>query len=277
MPILLALAAATLSGSGDFLGGLASRRDRVMAVVLVNHLAGVVTVLALGPLFGGGLDAPTVLFGSLAGISGAMAVIALYTGFSRSAIGVVSPIAAVGAGVWPALWQVARGEIPTALVIVGLVVGLIAIWTISSGGPISDADDVATGVRFGLLAGLGFGGLLIFLSLAADDSGIWGLLPARIAGTLVLLVIVAKMPGKRLPGRGAIFPAMGAGLLVTLGNGLFVIATTEGSLAVVSVISAMFPAATVVLAWLVLGERLTRQRRLGLALALVAVGLVAVG
>ena len=277
MAIFLSLAAALLSGSGDFLGGLASRRDRVMSVVLVNHLAGVVTVFALGPVFGGSLDGPTILWGSLAGLSGAMAVIALYSGFAKSSIAVVSPIAAVGAAVWPALWEVVRGDLPTGIVVVGLVLGIIAIWTISSGGHISESDDVATGVRFGLLAGLGFGGLLIFLSLAATDSGIWGLLPARIAGSLVLLVIVARLPGKLLPGRGAITPAIGAGLLVTLGNGLFIIATTKGSLAVVSVISAMFPAATVVLAWLVLGERLTRQRRLGLALALIAVGLVAAG
>lgn len=277
MAIVLSLAAALLSGSGDFLGGLASRRDRVMSVVLVNHLAGVVTVFALGPVFGGSLDGATILWGSLAGLSGAMAVIALYSGFAKSSIAVVSPIAAVGAAVWPALWEIVRGDLPTGIVVVGLVLGILAIWTISSGGHISESDDVAIGVRFGLLAGLGFGGLLIFLSLAADNSGIWGLLPARIAGSLVLLVIVARLPGKLFPGRGAMKPAIGAGLLVTLGNGLFIIATTKGSLAVVSVISAMFPAATVVLAWLVLGERLTRQRRLGLALALIAVGLVAAG
>ena len=248
-----------------------------MAVVLVNHLAGVGAVLVLGPLFGGSLDSSTVLWGGLAGLSGAMAVIALYSGFAQSSIAVVSPIAAVGAGVWPALWQVVRGDFPTGIVFLGLVLGLIAIWTISSGGHIAAQDNVAVGVRYGLLAGLGFGGLLIFLSLGAPDSGIWGLLPARIAGSLVMLVIAARAAGTLLPSRPAILPAIGAGVLVTLGNGLFIIATTEGSLAVVSVLAAMFPAATVILAWLVLGERLTRQRQLGLVLALIAVGLVAGG
>ena len=277
MAILLALAAAALSGSGDFLGGLGSRRDRVMPVVLVNHLAGVGAVLVLGPFFGGDLDGDTMLWGGLAGLSGAMAVIALYSGFAQSSIAVVSPIAAVGAGVWPALWQIARGDLPTAVVFLGLVVGLLAIWTISGGGHLSEADNVGVGVRYGLMAGLGFGGLLIFLSLTATDSGIWGLLPARISGTLVMLFIAARASGKLFPARVAVAPAIGAGVLVTLGNGLYIIATTEGSLAVVSVLAAMFPAATVILAWLVLGERLTRQRRLGLLLALVAVGLVAGG
>ncbi len=277
MAILLALGAAVLSGSGDFLGGLASRRDRVMAVVLVNHLAGVVTVLALGPFFGGTLSSSTILWGSFAGLSGAMAVIALYSGFARSSIAVVSPIAAVGAGVWPALWSILRGDWPTAVVFAGIVLGLVAIWTISGGGHLHEADNVGVGVRYGLLAGLGFGGLLIFLSLAADASGIWSLLPARVAGSAVMLVVAARASGKLLPSRAAIVPATGAGLLVTLGNGLFVLATTEGSLAVVSVLAAMFPAATVVLAWLVLGERLTRRRQAGLVLALVAVAFVAGG
>ena len=80
-----------------------------------------------------------------------------------------------------------------------------------------------------------------------------------------------------LPERDSLAPSLGAGVLVTLGNGMFLLAVAQGSLAVVSVVAAMFPATTVVLAWLVLGERLTRQRRLGLVLALVAVGLVAGG
>lgn len=277
MAVLLALAAAAFSGSGDFLGGLASRRGRVMAVVFVNHVAGILTVLALGPLFGGSLDGQTILAGSFAGLCGSLAVIALYSGFARSSMAVVSPIAAVGAGAWPALWQILGGDVPGPVVVIGLVIGLVAIWTISSGGHIHDAEDVRTGVVYGMLAGLGFGGLLIFLSLAADSSGIWAMLPARVAGGVVLLVAIRTMHREVLPKRDSLAPSIGAGVLVTLGNGMFLLAVAQGSLAVVSVIAAMFPAATVVLAWLILGERLIPQRRVGLVLALVAVGLVAGG
>jgi drug/metabolite transporter (DMT)-like permease len=132
-------------------------------------------------------------------------------------------------------------------------------------------------VFYGILAGLGFGGLLIFLSLGSDDSGIWALLPARLAGAAAVIAIVIIARRELVPQRRAIAPSIGAGVLVTLGNGLFVVATTKGSLAVVSVLAAMFPAATVLLAWIVLHERLTKQRQLGLVLALVAVGLVAGG
>lgn len=248
-----------------------------MAVVLFNHVAGVVAVLVLGPLFGGSLDSPTIWWGAAAGLSGAFAVVSLYRGFAMSSMAIVSPIAAVGAGIWPALWQIGRGDVPGPVVMSGLIVGLIAIWTISSGGHAHEAEDVRSGVVYGILAGLGFGGLLIFLSLGSDSSGIWALLPARIAGSIAVFIIVVVTGRELIPHRKAIAPSTGAGVLVTLGNGLFIVATTKGSLAVVSVLAAMFPAATVILAWLVLGERLTRQRQLGLALALVAVGLVAGG
>jgi drug/metabolite transporter (DMT)-like permease len=277
MAILLALAAGALSGSSDFLGGLASRRGKVMTVVLTNHVAGVATVLLLGPLFGGRLDRETVIWGSLAGLSGAGGVIALYTGFARSSIAVVSPIAAVGAAVWPVLWQIVGGDVPGPVVMAGLLLGLVAIWTISSGGPVDGAEDVKVGVTFGFLAGLGFGGMMVFLSLGSDTSGIWTLLPARIAGSIALLLLIVARKESLLPERESLVPGIGAGVLVTLGNGFFVVATTLGSLAVVSVLAAMFPATTVILAWLVLGERLTTQRKFGLVLALVAVGLVAGG
>ncbi len=192
MAIVLALSAAILSGSGDFLGGVASRRDRVMSVVAANHYAGVVVVLVLGPFFGGTLGTSAIFWGSLAGLSGAAAVVALHSGFAKSSIAVVSPIAAVGAGVWPVVWEMVRGDVPTTVTLLGIVVGLVAIWIISGGGRLDQGGSVAVGVRHGLIAGLGFGGLLIFLSLAADASGIWSLLPARISGSIVMTFIATR-------------------------------------------------------------------------------------
>jgi hypothetical protein len=201
-----------------------------MAVVLINHVAGVVTVLTLGPLFGGSLDGQTILWGSFAGLSGSFAVLALYSGFARSSIAVVSPIAAVGAGVWPALWQIGHGDVPGPVVLAGLILGLAAIWIISSGGHLSEIEDVRTGVIYGMLAGLGFGGLLIFLSLGSDSSGIWALLPARAVGSLAMLVVVLATHVDRMPERKALVPSVGSGVFVTVGNGLFVLATAKGRL-----------------------------------------------
>ena len=248
-----------------------------MGVVLTNHLSGVAVMFTLGPLFGGTLDGPTIGWGAVAGICGAGAVMSLYTGFRRSTMAVVSPIAAVGAAVWPVMFEVVRGDVPGPVVLAGLVVGVAAIWILSSTGRLSEADDVRAGVLFGMLAGLGFGGLLIFLSLGSDTSGIWSLLPARAAGSLTILMVILVTKRELRPAGGAVLPSVGAGVLVTLGNGFFILGTTHGSLAVVSVVAAMFPAATVILAWVVFGEHLTSRRQVGLALALVAVGLVAAG
>ena len=277
MAIILALAAAAFSGTGDFFGGLASRTDRVLSVVLVNHASGLLVVLAIGPFFEGSLDGSTMVWGSLAGLSGAFAVVALYTGFSRSSIAVVSPIAAVGGGVWPALWEIAGGDVPTPIVGAGILIGLVAIWVISSGGHLHEADDVRSGVLFGMLAGLGFGALLICLSLAPESGGIWALVPARGVGGLAIVAIALARRQALVPSRRGLAAGSGAGVLTLFGNAAFIIAATKGSLAVVSVLAAMFPAATVILARIVLAERLTPQRQIGLALALVAVGLVAGG
>ncbi len=243
----------------------------------MNHLAGVATVLTMGPLIGGSLDGRTILWGSFAGLCGAGAVLALYTGFTRSGMAVVSPIAAVGAAAWPVLFEIGQGEIPGGVVLAGLALGVVAIWMLSSTGHFGEVDDVRSGVLYGMLAGLGFGGLLIFLSLGSDSSGIWALLPARLTGSLAVLTVVVITTREFRRDRESVVPSIAAGVLVTLGNGLFVLASMKGSLAVVAVLASMFPAATVILAWFVLRERLTRQRQLGLALALVAVGLVAGG
>jgi hypothetical protein len=243
----------------------------------MTHISGAATILLLGPALEGSLDGPAVVWGSLAGLSGAFAVVALYTGFTRSSLAVVSPIAAVGGGVWPVLWDTVTGTPPSAVVAAGIVLGLIAIWTISGGGEIDPSDDVRAGVLFGSLAGLGFGGLLIFLSLTPETSGTWTLLPARVVGGLAIVVLALALHRPLAPNRPSIAPAAASGVLTVFGNGSFILATTFGSLAVVSVLAAMFPAATVVLARIFLHERLTPRRRGGLVLALIAVGLVAAG
>ena len=243
---------------------------------MVGQAVGVLTTLALAPLVGGSLDRPTLVWGALAGLGGGLGIAALYAGFARASIGVVSPVAAVTTAAWPVLWDLLRGETPSLVASIGVALGLVAIWVVS-GGELGERASVRIGVVFGLLAGTGLGLLLIFLSLASDDSGIWALLPARASGTIVAIVVAAAGSFPIIPAPTGLRPALGAGILTVLGNGLFIEASMRGSLAVVSVITAMFPAATVIWARIVLGELLSTRRKLGLGLALVAVALVAAG
>jgi len=276
MGVVYAALAAAFAGTGDFLGGLASRRANTWAVGTWNHIAGAVTVLVIAPFLDGKLTAELIWWGSLAGIGGAIGVMGLYTGFTRSDVAVVSPIAAVGAATWPVVWSIVTGDFPSGLVVAGIITGLAAIWLVSGGSSRVLAGD-REGLRFGLIAGLGFGAQLIFFSFTSDGSNIWSLLPARIAGGL-LIASVAILLGKslRLP-RKAQAPGMAAGALTAIGNGFFIIAAGLESLAVATVVAAMFPATTVLLARLVFHERLTARRLVGLGLALLAVALVSAG
>lgn len=276
MGVFLAALAAAFAGTGDFLGGLASRRANPWAVGTWNHIAGALTVLAIAPFLDGSLSGELIFWGSLAGLGGAIGVMGLYTGFTRSDVAVVSPIAAVGAATWPVIWSIFSGDFPTGLVVAGIVTGLVAIWLVSGGSRHVIAGDRA-GLRFGLIAGLGFGAQLIFFSFTSDGSSIWALLPARVSGGVVIAAVGLWLGKSLVLPRAAVSPGIAAGALTAVGNGFFIIAAGLESLAVATVVAAMFPATTVLLARLVFHERLTSRRILGLALALVAVALVSVG
>ena len=275
MAVLLAALAALFSGTGDFLGGIASRKGRVIAVVAGSHLVGIVATFVLAPFIGGTVTGADVGWGAAAGAAGGIGILGLYLGFARSDVGIVSPIAAVGAAGWPVVFAVATGERPSATVWAGLLLGVLAIWMVSrsevTGAP------VAPGVVMGVIAGSGFGGLLILLSKVGEDAGIWPLAPARAAGFLVVAAVAVIAGNELIALRSSRLPMAGAGVATIVGHGAFILATREGSLAVVSVVAAMFPVATVVLARVFWNERFGRLRLAGMALALVAVGLVAAG
>ncbi len=275
--IILALAAALVVGSGDFFGGVASRHGRVLAVVLWVHLVGIVAMAVLGPLVGGDPTAADLAWGAAAGVAGAAGVGSLYVGFSASPMGVVAPVSAVVAAGFPVLFGVATGERPSAVSAAGLAVGLVAIALVSRPSGPAATGSVGAGVAWGMAAGLAFGALFVLFSRTADGSGIWPVLPARLAGAAAAIAVVAASRAERMPRRTS-WPAIGlAGVLTVAGNGLFVLASQRGLLAVVSVLTSMYPAATVAWARVVFKERLGAPQLAGVALALAAVALIAGG
>ncbi|MDH3731156.1 MAG: DMT family transporter [Acidimicrobiia bacterium] len=276
MAVLLASLAAVFSGTGDFLGGVAARKGRVMAVVAASHLVGIATTFFVAPIVGGDPTAADLWWGAVAGASGGLGILALYLGLSKSDVGIVSPIAAVGAAGWPVLFAVATGERPSFIVWLGVFLGVVAIWMVSRSNP-GRGTAIGRGVTMGMLAGVGFGGLLIALSEVGEGAGIWPLAPARTAGFAVVAAVALASSQRIVPLRSSILPMAGAGAATILGNGSFILATQEGSLAVVSVVAAMFPVTTVILARMIWKEHFSRTRLIGLGIALVAVALVAVG
>ena len=283
MSSLLAVLSAASFGAADFLGGLASRRSSPIRVVAVSQLYGLALIVLLLAAFPP--DTYTVgdfLWGAAAGLSGGAGLVALYRGLARARMGVVAPITAGVGAVVPALFGLLAGDRPSTVASVGVVLALAAIFIVGR-TPRASAGDAATswmgskGIPEALTAGIGFGAFFIFLSNTASTSGVWPLVGARVASLALLWVILAALPGT-VSIRAETNPLiLGAGSLDIVANALFLYATRSGLLTLVAVLSSLYPAATVLLARVVLHERLSRSQVGGVVLALIGTALIALG
>ncbi|NNL70210.1 MAG: DMT family transporter, partial [Acidimicrobiia bacterium] len=209
------------------------------------------------------------------GVSGALGLVLLYRGLSRGTMSVVAPLSAVMTALVPVGWGLISGERPSLLALVGVPTAVAAIALIS-GAATGLRDGLGPGVGSGILAGVGFG--VFFILLAETESAeLWTLTFARTA-SITLLVVLAVATGSSLrPGTGTGRLVLGAGALDMAANVFFLLAERRGLLSLVSVITALYPAATMLLARFVLGEQLSRSQLAGLALAAAGVGMIAGG
>jgi drug/metabolite transporter (DMT)-like permease len=278
MGIILAGAAALLYGVADFSGGLATRRSGVYAVLFFSQLTGLALALAASPFFGDGAAAvPDLLWGMGAGAAGAFGLAFLYQGLAAGIIAVVSPVAAVVGAAVPVLADLLLGESPGATGWLGIAVSLLAIMLLGwrrVGG--SGRARLRLSLLHGLLAGLGFGAFFVLISRPGGQAGLWPLVGAR-------WMSIAMVAGFSLAGgesmrvfRGSVWLIAVTGLLDMGANIAFVLASRAHLLSVVSVISSLYPAPTVILGRVVLGERLTPARIAGLAAAMSGVALMSV-
>ena len=278
MAALLALCGAAAWGAGDFLGGLATRRLRVLMVLLVSQAAGLAGVavwtVASGDALPGRADA---LAAAGAGAAGVVGLGALYRGLAIGAMGIVAPISAISPVV-PLAVDLGRGSAPSGLQWAGCGLALAGIAIVSrEPGSASAGTGVAAGVGLAVLAALGFGLFVVGIDAAADASVPWAITVAR--ATSVALVLTAALATRApLTAPTAMLPLLLlVGLFDTTANVLVAAATTRGAAGIVAVLSALYPVVTIALARVVLGERLAGARRAGAALALVGAALVAAG
>ncbi|MGI9609015.1 MAG: EamA family transporter [Acidimicrobiia bacterium] len=277
MPVLLALGAALSWGTADFLGGLAARRGgQVNAVTLGAQTTGLVSFIPIALLIGGSMTMVDFWWALGCGCSAGLAIFLLYYGFTKTHTGVVAPTAAILTAGIPALFGLITGEDLTQVQLAGIGVALVAIWLISRPGTTATTFDtnVRLGVVFGLGAGIGFGLMFIGLDQLTDDSTALAVLPLRLGGVLVMLIVSAVGRLPIVPPRSLILLIAGSGFIGSVGNLSFIASTADGSLAIVSVVASLFPAATVGLAYLFVGERLNKVQLVGVIAALTAVALV---
>lgn len=274
LAVVLGLASGLSWGVADFLGGLASRRAAALTVVALSQ--GVGLALALMVLAILRPDAPSgtsLLLGLAAGLSGVIGLMAFYRAMAVGSMSVIAPISALGALV-PVVVDLVAGNTPAAIVLAGMASALLGAALVARApGPASPG-----GVTLALVAAVGFGGFFSLLAEAADgESALWALISARAASVpFAVLVVVATGVGLALHGRVLVMTVVG-GCLDASANLMFAAGSQRGLTSVVAVLGSLYPVTTVALAGLILHERLGRLQAAGAALALVGVGMIALG
>lgn len=276
MPILLSLFSALFYGLGDFSGGFATKKSPLLAVVTVSQIGGAGLALFFALLDGAPFPGPAdTAWAALAGLCGLLGIMTLYRGLARGIVAIVSPLSALISALLPVLVGLALGERPSFLAMLGALLCLPAIVLLSWAG--SGAGDRAKrreSILDGLVAGIGFGAFFVFLSRCGQGSGIWPAFIAR-ALTLALLLVAGLVLRRPLAlAKGSRVPALAAGLSDMGANILFLLASRTGLLSIVSVVSSLYPAPTVLLARVFLKERIPPARAAGLGLALLGVALI---
>jgi drug/metabolite transporter (DMT)-like permease len=274
---VLALFSAATYGVGDFCGGLAARRIPATSVLLWSHLVGLVLMAASTLVVAGEATGGDLVIGAVGGLCGAAGVGLLYQGLAVGRMSVIAPVTALLTAAVPLGAGYLEGERPGAAAVVGMALALVAIVLVSAEGDGDLRPSDLRGVTYALGAGLGFGLFFVALSHTGADAGLWPLVAARgasvtVVGAAALLGIVSK----RLPVPGSRALTATAGALDAQANVLYLLAVREGLVSVVSVLAALYPVSTVILARVVLHERFHRLQLIGMALALPATVLMAV-
>ena len=272
--VVFSFVSAACWGAGDFCGGLASKRTHVYGVIITSQIVGVSLLIGLALVFGEALPSLDQLaLGGMAGFAGAIGLIALYRALSTGRMGVAAPVAAIVGAALPVLVGFAIDGPPGVLQLIGFAVALMAVWLITQ---TPDAALRLRELRLPLVAGLAFGVFFVMIGTVREGAVFWPLVAARCTslGALWITATLTRQP--RLADRSHWRLVVLVGVLEVGGNAFYALAGQTGRLDVAAVISSLYPATTVWLAWLILKERLSRPQLLGIAAALAAIVLISV-
>jgi len=273
---LLALISSLTWGLADFLGGLASRRTRIVRVLPVSYLSGAIVVTFFSIfLIPGDLNSDSYLYGFFAAFFGVPAIALLYVALSRGPMGIVSPITALMAGFVPVITGLLRGDSVSAIGYFGMALAALSVILVSQERKSDQAQRISLSTLLICVAsGTLIGSYLTVLGLAPSNQGIWTSTIARWFGFLFVgAFFLLRLKAISKDENSQPFPwtlAIVAGIFDASANGIYQIATQKGVLAIVAVLASLYPAATAVLARYVLHERLRVIQNIGVVLALAA-------
>ena len=269
LPILFGLLSALTWGAGDFNGGLAVKRSNPYGVVAVAHVVSLILLLITVFI----IDEPIPplhdwLWGGASGLAGGIGLMLLYRALAEGRMSVAAPVSAVVAATLPVLVGLLKDGLPGIWVLAGFVLALVAVWLISGGdGLIIRFDDL----RMPVIAGIAFGAFFIFMERASQTALLWPLIAVRIVSVSTMLGYALLTRQDWIPKRESLVPILLSSLLDTFGNAFYALSARTGRLDVAAVLGALYPGATVLLAWVFLKEKISRTQSFGILLALGAI------
>ena len=273
--VALGLGSAIAWGAGDFSGGWAGRRAPVLSIAIVVDLIGAIVMFGVAIAIREPFPGPiTVGLSVLAGVLAVAGIIGLYTGLAVGRMGVVAPVTGVIAAALPVIVGIIGQGWPGTEVALGIALALVAVVLVSR---TKDPDGRPSGIEYGILGGVGLGLFNITIGAFPEDLVAWPLAILKLAALIpIAVIVVATRRPWRIPRR--VMPVVLLGSATDLvGNGLYILATQAGRLDVAATLSSLYPVTTVVLAVIVLRERVTRGHLAGIVLAALAIVLIAGG
>ena len=263
-------------GSADFLGGLATRRAHVLRVVVIAAPASLLLELLLWPAAGARFTIGALAWGAASGMASAAAFACLYRSLASGPMSVLSPLTALVSAAFPVAVGVVGGDRLRGLGVAGLALAMVAVVIISGGLDLGGSPPSPAALALACGAGTAIALQLICLDQAPHTSGVAPLIVGRAASSAVVLSAAASRRSRLGSSRPSLLLSATAGALDSLANFAFLLAVRRGELAVVAVITALYPAGTILLARALLAERLAGAQLVGLAVAAVAVSLLAI-
>ncbi len=279
LTVVVGVTSALIFGAADFLGGLGAKRVSAVRVTAIAALVGFTVLLALLPLFGGEWSIEAVTLGALSGLTGSVAIMLLYACLAIGPMSILSPLTAVVSAVVPLTAGLLRGESLSSIGYVAIGIALVAVVLVGFVKEKNAVRPSLRGILMTIASGALIGAFLIIIDLTPDESGLVPLVANRATSAVVMFTIVAVLLLAKRGGtagwRAGFAFAIACGVVDAIANAGLLLGLRLGELSVMSVLTALYPAGTIILAAIVLKERIAIVQYIGLALAITAAAMLA--
>jgi drug/metabolite transporter (DMT)-like permease len=272
LAVLYGLACAVTWGAGDFSGGMAVKRTNPYGAVIAAHAVSLIVLVILGTVTGEPLPpVRDLLWGCVAGVGGGIGLALLYSALASGQMSIASPVSALVAAGLPVLVGAFSEGLPGTSTLIGFMLALAAVWLVSGGFGVRIQVEK---LFLPLLSGVCFATFFIFLDRGSGQSILWPLAATRVASIASLLSFSIATRQPWIPTRDSWIPILMSSLLDSMGNAFYAMSARMGRMDVAVVLGSLYPGSTVLLAWLILKERVTPMQMAGILVALAAIVLI---